>query len=240
MQKFLIKIIFCFIVVLSFNKLVNAKECFYNNPNGVCFSEEEYQFLTNMYWDGSQDLFNEGDYQKFINSDLLKGELETVEIPIIIPYSTDIADNLKRLKISKVCTTNCNISVTATWLSIPANRSYDVIGARLVDVSLINNPLTTVTSSTQSKMSSSIKKFDNGFGVSIELVKTGTNVIVNQTFKTTKGGTIYASYQHAISPISLNDSQKFSISSTGYGKVFKFNGVATTTYDKMSGVDIAV
>lgn len=228
------------VALFSMPKIVKAKECYYENNNGVCFDKVEYQFLSKMYWEGSQDLFTKEDYQKFINSDLLKGELVTVISPSVVPLSSSVSDNDKTVKISKVCTTECYISITATWSKVPPTRSYDVIGARLEGTSLLNTPITTVTSSTQKSTSNNIKKFNNGFGVSVSLPGTGVDIIVNQTFKTTKGGTVYASYQHAKSIISLANSQNFTISALGYGKVFKFSGTAANIYDRMYGVSITL
>lgn len=68
----------------------------------------------------------------------------------------------------------------------------------------------------------------------------GSNIIINQTFSTTKNGTIYASYQHAISNTSLSTSQNYTFSNLGYGRVFLFNGSARNIYDAMNGVDINI
>ena len=34
-------------------------ECYFLNENGVCFQEEEYLFLTEMYWEGIQKMFTQ-------------------------------------------------------------------------------------------------------------------------------------------------------------------------------------
>jgi len=44
------------------------EEAYYTNGNGVEFTEEEYEFLSAMYWDGYQDLMTEDDYDEFIRS----------------------------------------------------------------------------------------------------------------------------------------------------------------------------
>lgn len=50
--------------------------------------------------------------------------------------------------------------------------------------------------------------------------------VINQTFKVSKGGTVYASYQHAMRNIFLADSKNYTLSKAGYGEVFKFAGTA--------------
>lgn len=229
------------LIVLSFNNKVLAKENYYINDFGVAFNKEEYDFLSMMFWEGCQNLINEDEYQKFINSNIMKGKITIKESEgSISAYGSTTSTNEKNLKIVSSCTTDCLISVTATWFKLPPVKSYDVIGARFIKTSLKELLRTSVKSSTGTTYSSEAKKFNNGFGVSIALPKYGNSIIVSQTYRVNKGGTVYASYQHAIKSISLENSKNYIIDSAGYGKVFKFNGVATTTYDKMSGVDIAV
>ncbi len=229
------------LVFLSFNNNVFAKENYYINDFGVFFNQEEYDFLSMMFWDGCQDLINESDYQKFISSNIMNGKITINESEEnISTYGTTIGTNEKNLKIVSSCTSDCLISVTATWLKLPAVKSYDVIGARFEKTSLKELLRTSVKSSTGTTYSTETKKFNNGFGVSIVLPKYGNSIIVSQTYRVNKGGTIYASYQHALKSISLDNSKNYSIDSSGYGKVFKFSGVASSTYDKMSCVDITV
>ena len=68
----------------------------------------------------------------------------------------------------------------------------------------------------------------------------GSNIIVSQSFSTTLGGTVYASYQHATSSISLASSKYYTISKSGYGKVFSFYNNMSSKYDGMGGVYIDV
>ncbi len=215
---------------------VYAKEVYYTNKNGVSFTEEEYKFLSQMFWEGSQDLMTEDDYQRFINSDLMEGTLETIYYVDVMPIAGTISDLGKTVKLSKSCLDTCTISTTATWTGVPNIRSYDVIGAYLGGTELIGTPVTTVGSTTTTDGSLEIVKASNGFGVSIKLPSTGTNVIVNQLFKVTKGGYIYATYQHAMKSISLENSKKYTFSTHGYGNVFVFSGVAEDTYDRMGGL----
>lgn len=241
MLKKYVGLLLVWVCAFGFTKMVQAEECYYTNNNNVCFKKEEYDFISKMYWEGSQNLFTKEDYNKFLDSGLLDGELVVVTSDdVITPYSTSVTDGLKSLKIAKVCSSNCTIAITSTWNIIPAMRSYDVIGARLEGVTLVNTPVTSISSTMQSYNSSNIKKFVNGFGVSAKLPSSGTNIVVSQTFKTTMGGTVYASYQHSLNSISLSDSQNFTISNRGYGGVFLFSGVALNSYDQMNGVYISV
>ncbi len=53
-------------------------------------------------------------------------------------------------------------------------------------------------------------------------------------------GTVYASYQHAMSTSSLTIAQKFNIDIIGYGNVFGFYDEAEDIYDAMNGVNLVV
>lgn len=236
-KKFVVLVVF---VSCLFMSDVTAKEVYYTNDSGVSFSKEEFDFLGNFFWDGIQDLLNKDDYQKFILSEIMNGDIETKTYHEILPRGTHFEDNNRDLTISKSCSSNCYISVTLTWKKNPTIRSYDVIGAYLENTKLINTPTTVVLNSGSTVNSKEIKKTSTGFGVSIKLPKYGNSLIVNQTYRVKKGGHVYASYQHAMKNISLANSKNYTTSKSGYGKVFNFSGIATSTYDRMNGVDIAL
>lgn len=235
-----IVLIFSFCVFPLTNAKAEEKNIYYINEHGVEFTKEEYDFISQFYWYGYQNEMNLEDYQEFIDSEIINGDIETVELNNCLLRSSEHTTANKSLKITKSCSSNCTISVVVTWSSIPSTKSYDVIGAYLENVSLITNPTTKAFTSVNTNLSSEIKKTGNGFGVSILLPSAGTNYIVNQTYVVSKGGTVYASYQHAKKSISLESSKGYSISRLGYGGVFDFNRAILSTYDGMKGVSITV
>ena len=119
-------------------------------------------------------------------------------------------------------------------------RSYDVIGAYLNGINLTSVPITAAAGTSERVTSNEIVKSNNGFGVSIKLPSTGSDMDVLQYFRVTTGGTIYGSYQHAKSEISLANSKKYTISRSGYGGVFLFNNSVKSHYDQMAGVSLSV
>lgn len=241
-NQFLFKIVFSVVISLCLTTIVSADEleCYYMNDNNVCFSKEEYEFLSLMYWDGCQELLTKDDYILFKNSEIMNSDFESVTYSPNMSKSTSISDGYKTLKISKACLSECTISVTTTWGSSPLIKGYDVMGAYLDGVSLTNNPKTLIYNSSSNYSSNEIKKETYAFGVSFTLPSIGMNTTINQTFKTSKNGKIYASYQHAQKNISLSDSKNYSFSKYGYGRVFDFKGTALNTYDRMNGVEIDV
>lgn len=239
-KKFLLST--CLFSMFLLTTDVQAKEVYFVNQNNVEFTKEEYDFISYMFWDGAQENMDLDDYNNFINSDIMNGDLDSnIYYDIPLTRATSIEEANKTLKIVKSCSSNCFVSVTLTWKKFPTVKSYDVIGAYLDGTSLVNNPATSITTNgTITTTYKDIKKSNNGFGVSVKLPTYGTSMIINQSFRVNKGGTVYASYQHVIKNISLSNSQNYTFSRSGYGGVFKFSGTALTTYDKMKGVSISL
>lgn len=216
-----------------------AENNFYTNDNGVTLNKEEYNFLSLMFWDGCQDLMTEDDYKNFIASNIINGETDYKTLNTIVPFGTSLSRIDRSLKIAKSCSNDCYIVITAIWNQTPTIKSYDVIGARFEDTSLTINSVRTDSTNPNASITND-KIFSNGLGTSVNAsgFKTGTTVV--QRFNVKKGGHVYATYQHAMGPISLNNSMQYTISTDGYGRVFKFSGTAVNLYDKFGYVDIAL
>ena len=60
-----------------------SAEGFYTNRYGVSFSEQEYSFISNFYFDGYQNFMSIDDYNDFIDSDIMNGEITIVEKKLI-------------------------------------------------------------------------------------------------------------------------------------------------------------
>lgn len=225
---------------------VNAEDIYYSNENGVSFTKKQYDFFSKMYYEGFQDYMTYDDFYYFdinnMNPDMVENSL-IIENNIldsgITPMSEEVTGTKKTLKISKISYGNeSDIVVTANWFKNPTIKSYDVIGARLSNVKLTNTPLTVMINDNARTNYTDIDTKTNGFGQSFLL--SGTSISITQTYRVSNNGRVYASYQHATSAISKSNSKKYSISSTGYGGVFKFTGSAVDTYDNAQGVWISV
>ena len=219
---------------------VSASEIYFSNVNGVNLTEEEYNFISKIFWDGYQKEMTIEDYN-FILSD---GISENIVTNNYIPYQTMGTTHTtasKSLTITKTQLSSYTlISVVATWLASPTVRSYDVIGSYLSGVSLMDAPTTKVSSSSGTTSYADVLYDNNGFGVSVKLPTSGSNIIVSQAFKVNGSGHIYSSYQHAKKSISLSNSKRYSISLSGYGNVFLFESSIKSYYDQMGGVDISI
>ncbi len=158
----------------------------------------------------------------------------------VSPFNANHETGSKILTIKESCASDCTITMTATWKAMPRVRSYDIIGTRLKNVSLLNTSTTKVIKDSTYTSSADTVYKDNGFGVSVKLPTGGNSLIITQYFKVSKGGTVYGSYQHATRTISLANSKNYTISPNGLGGVFQFNNGYNSYYDSMAGVDIAV
>lgn len=232
-----------FMVAMLFCTTIVKAEIYYTNESDVSFTKEEYNFITDMFYSGYQNIMNIDDYENIFENDTLKNEIKKITFE---PYVNETdrgtlhASASKKITISTSCSSTCLVVVNAIWTATPTVRSYDVIGAYLDGVELYNTPTTTVANSTGSSRSDELVEKNNGFGVSIKLLSSGDEMQVSQYFRVTTGGTVYASYQHAKKSITLANSKKYTISRSGYGGVFLFHSGITSYYDAMGGVDISV
>ncbi len=141
------------------------------------------------------------------------------------------------------------VSVTATWKYIPATRSFDVIGFRGYgfdfregsqegeQIYILNNTYTVIDYAWNG---TNIQRRDNGFGISMNIVNTDiTDLQLTaecDISPTITHPEIFTSYQHAISSVSLAQSQSYELGGAGLGGVFEYPYSVSQKYDGMSGL----
>lgn len=145
------------------------------------------------------------------------------------------------------------MDLTTVWLKTPYIKSYDVIAMRTDDATMIEG----TQRGTQSYRTASgtfgyvdysnngtnMVKASNGFGISMNLVDAGSIFecyITGTVISTTKWATVYGSYQHAATNVTLAQSKSYVISHNGYGEVINFATGVQNYYDGMQGVSIAL
>lgn len=242
MKKKGIILLVMFALIIFTNNVYAYEEKVYVNDNGVSLTQKEYDFVEAFY---GSDFFEKMTIEEYEWIEDLNINSNEVEIQTTYDYSASLnrttshATANKKITIAKSCSTICTIITNVTWYSNPVVRSYDVIGARFVNTSLASDTITTKLYSSGSTITSTnIKTTSNGFGVSIKLPASVTDIRVEQKFYVNTGGYVYASYQHAITSVSLSTSTLYTISNGGYGGVFNFYGAAVGCYDQMGGVYI--
>lgn len=156
----------------------------------------------------------------------------------------------KRLVMTVTGGTTWNfVTLTATWKYIPTVRSFDVIGfygyglefregsQNGEQIYIVDGNYNIIDYDWNG---TNTKRFDNGFGISMNIVNADIeflqleaecDVKMLQSYPSLSG-----SYQHAVSSLSLTDSQNYTLGITGLGTVFIFPYSISQKYDGMSGL----
>jgi len=251
-KKNFIFIFILFIFMFSYSSVVSANNN-YISKNGINFSSKEYEYISNLYWEGFQEYLTVNDYKMMQELNLFNQDIKSKELnfPIEEIYetnkmrinSTNLTSGGRKLTISKSCSSLCLVTLVAKWNVIPSVYSNDVIGFRIYNssINLINNVYVTGNnySKNYSLDSSNFQIKNNGYGCSVKISNVN-NLIITASVYVSEGGKIYGSYQHAKSSISLGNSKLYTINSSGYGSVFKFYGLALNKYDGTGGVLISL
>lgn len=166
--------------------------------------------------------------------------------------SQEYESTAKSLLLALVGGTTWNyVTMTATWKYIPSTRSFDVIGIRGNEVNFRNGSQNgeqvyvldgNYTVIYYDWDGTNIKKADNGFGISMNIVNSDIQAlqlsVECDVSPTTTTPEIFGSYQHAVSNVSLANSQNYTLGGGGLGDVFIYPYSISQKYDGMSGVRI--
>lgn len=173
-------------------------------------------------------------------------------MPLLDDGAASFESTMKKLVMSIVGGSTWNYAtVVATWKAIPSTRSFDVIGFYGFGFEFSNGTqggeqIYTLdgnyTSIDYAWNGTNIKRHDNGFGISMNIVNsdiTYLQLIADCDVKATvTHPTLYASYQHAQQSLSLADSQNYTLGGSGLGNVFIFPYSISQKYDAMTGVNV--
>lgn len=235
-RRIKIKKIFNFVIFILIINVCNVFATGYNSQ--IMLSDCEYDFISNMFYEGFQNNMSIEDYNNIFSSGISCNSPIQLNNNTFDLLGTSHTTKSKNLLIKKSCSSNiCLITIQLKWLVTPKNKSYDVIGALLENTNFVGQAVTTFLDGNNITNSSNYKFYLNGYGTSIYLSSSEKPNII-QYFNANNSGIVYASYQHSTSQISLNQSQNYSLSKNGYGGVFLFNNNIKPYFDGMSGVSI--
>lgn len=172
----------------------------------------------------------------------------------ISPTATYHTTSYKNIEIStsQTGTNSYLIYVTNNWLITPRVKSYDVIAMRVDDATISSGTQSGVQFYTTNGVTDAVNYSyqgtnmvlsSNGFGISMNLVDAASGFtceIEAIVTATTKWATVYGSYQHAMTAVTLAKSKSYTISHNGYGKVINFATAVQNDYDNMQGVSIEI
>ena len=245
MLVLLVAVLMCFCVSVK----AEEKEIYFVSSNGVELTKKEYDFFVKIYTEETVKTLTQEKYDLVNNSlDINNNEIETVikedifydiAPPGVSLYGTYVETTYKKLAMSSTCFTTgvCNMIVTLNWKAQPATKSYDVFGARYSGWTVLNGDVFTIIGyDTKTMYCGNYKIRDDGHACHFKLDETARIQDLTQAFSVKNGGTVYASYQHAQSKITLTNAQKYYFSLGGLGYVFQFYDEAFNVYDGMPGV----
>lgn len=143
------------------------------------------------------------------------------------------------------------VTLTATWKGIPSTRSFDVIGVRGDGFEFLNGSQNgeqvyilddEYTVINYAWNGTNIQRHDNGFGISMNIVNSDITFLQTAVecdiSPTISAPVVFGSYQHAVSSVSLANSQNYTLGGGGLGDVFIYPYSISQKYDGMSGIRI--
>ena len=254
-MKWKINFLFVFIfaaAVMLIQKPVYAEEYFYTNNNGVSFTEAEYNFFTNFFYEGYQKYMTQAMFDEYIEAgiDFENAEIDKVGMCVnSAPNSMRNEEMMrdltyydtysKSIEMGRTCGILCRVSSVVVWHGIPEVQSYDLMGSYLDGPTRISTPTTMVSSSAGGSFEDAMVYDTDGYGAVISLPNED-DIIVSQSFAYTGNGLIFMSYQHSLTNVTLQEAQSFTIGLSGYGHVFIFDSSVSYMFDDMNGVYMTV
>ncbi|MBQ6841451.1 MAG: hypothetical protein IJO63_04995 [Bacilli bacterium] len=188
-------------------------------------------------------------------TEISKEEYETVS-PNYLTRATLIGTSYKQLSLGFSRTSDSAhtafFTLNAIWKIMPVVRSFDVIGVRLSNLSVINGTqqgqqIYKINDGSYQWVQynfngTNIQNHSNGFGISMNLLNDTSLTYLECTIDANMSinaypAAVFGSYQHAIENVSLATSQSYTIGAGGLGSVFIFpNDTIRLKYDGMNGV----
>ena len=189
-----------------------------------------------------------------ITTEVSKEEATNAAKNNIATKGTYYTTSYKNIEISTTYVSNNKyyVHLVNDWLITPKVKSYDVIAMRVDDATIENGTqdgTQTYGSSgnynliSYSYNGTNMVLSSNGFGISMNLVDAATGFtceIEAMVQSTSQWATVYGSYQHATTSLTLAQSKSYTISHNGYGKVINFATAVQNYYDNMQGVSIGL
>ena len=144
------------------------------------------------------------------------------------------------------------VTFSSRWKGIPSVRSFDVIGIRVDGADIRNG-------SQQGKQiystsgvfkdidyawnGTNIKRLTNGFGISMNIVNDADLdslvMTIDCDITPVEDYTyVFGAYEHAVTNVSLTESQSYKFSAGGLGEIFDYPFETSQKYDGMSGVHL--
>lgn len=266
LKKIIMTISILFVMIISINvKAATLTDEEYNRLKNV-FSDQRISLMTDedakRYL--SYDLEHSNKVSKYfkvtettngtVTTEVSKEEATNAAKESTVTRGTTYTTSYKNIQIitSNISTNKYLVYLVNDWLITPKVKSYDVIAMRTDDATISSGTqegtqLYTVSGTTSgidySYNGTNMVLSSKGFGISMNLVDAASGFtceIEAIVTATSQWATVYGSYQHAMTAVTLAQSKSYTISHNGYGKVINFATAVQNDYDNMQGVSIAL
>lgn len=217
-----------------------------NEPNLILEDRDEVCVITRTRYDQNDQPV------ETINTEVSEAEAKRVAAMPETRGSTWQTSSKKLvIEVIQVDGSTKKVRLTNRWLKLPKVRSYDVMALRVTDTSNDFKPGFSAVQQYDGKEIKYSQNGDNvrqpgsflsyrGIGVSMNIVDSVSSslsntmaiTILNRNDKTT----VYGTYQHATSKVTLAQSKDYDITAGGLGNVLKFSSSVASKYDGMQGV----
>lgn len=176
---------------------------------------------------------------------------EENNISTMATYHTTTYKNIE-ISTTKLNSNAYYVNLANEWLITPKVKSYDVIAIRVDDATISSGSQRGTQFYIANGVSDTVEYSyngtnmvlsSNGFGISMNLVDAASSFtcdIEAIVTATSQWATVYGSYQHAMTAVTLAKSKSYTISHNGYGKVINFATAVQNDYDNMQGVSISL
>ena len=238
------------IILLTFFTVKVNADAYYTNSNGLEFDEFQYNAMVDILDEEKVADMTQKEYNHFNVANMKEGNFEyttkeyetraTPQTGGIQPYGF-YETSSKKLTVSKGCTTSfCLITTTLVWKKVPSVTSYDVIGMRLANTTFYDdyNDVTIKDGGVVTSNYSGKKRTSEGVGIALKISNQIDYATLSVRVKPTSNGTVYGSYQHAVTTVTLSKALNFTFSGTGYGSVFVWPSSYGRIYDQMGGTSV--
>lgn len=238
-----------FLLVYEEKYVMHMNETKYNKLKSLDFSQiKKATRYSEMTYNPNLNLYTE--------KEITKEEFDNKEI-VTSHKNSRLADDgtyyetqLKRTVLTLIGGTTWNYVVyDVIWKGIPSTRKFDVIGMRGYGFEFLNGSQSgeqiynlngNYTTIDYSWNGTNIVRFENGYGIAMNIVDTDISELNLTTEADIKPlinyPTIYASYQHATSSTTLAEAQNFTLGGSGLGMVFVYPYNISIKYDGMDGL----
>ena len=118
--------------LLSFANVYASEDIYYTNDYGVSMTKRQYDFFSEMYWEGYQQYIEQADYNMYASAGFYNYEVNRLEnqTPEVSPFALIHETTAKKLELAYACNgPSCVMNTMLQWKGDPTVKSYDVIGS---------------------------------------------------------------------------------------------------------------